>query len=345
METNSASHSPIAGGVPGPEPRPIYLRAYAEAGRPNASAGNRVPDQPSPYVIVFDCETSTDPSQHLRFGSYQVRHDGRLREKGLFYDPDAVTDEELIQLQQHRPPGQALRTLRSFVEEIFFDIGYKADAVIVGFNLPFDISRLAIGHDTARRVTRNRRGERFTDQSMVGGFTFKLSTMPGRPNVRVKHLSRRAAFINFAAPDENPGGGGNVSRGFFLDLKTLAAALTSKSFSLDRLAVYLGVGRKRSFHDFNRPIDPEYMAYAAQDSETTRLCYEALMRQCAEHGLAKTEVTRIYSEASLGKAYLRSMGIKPWLAVETDGRRCIAAARSSAQLIATSPACTRRSAR
>ena len=202
METNSASHSPIAGGVPGPEPRPIYLRAYAEAGRPNASAGNRVPDQPS---------------------SYQVRHDGRLREKGLFYDPDAVTDEELIQLQQHRPPGQALRTLRSFVEEIFFDIGYKADAVIVGFNLPFDISRLAIGHDTARRVTRNRRGERFTDQSMVGGFTFKLSTMPGRPNVRVKHLSRRAAFINFAAPDENPGGGGNVSRGFFLDLKTLAA--------------------------------------------------------------------------------------------------------------------------
>ena len=103
------------------------------------------------------------------------------------------------------------------------------------------------------------------------------------------------------------------------------------------------------------------MAYAAQDSETTRLCYEALMRQCAEHGLAKTEVTRIYSEASLGKAYLRSMGIKPWLAVETDGYSAVsigrirfasshapvasAAARSSAQLIATSPACTRRSAR
>jgi hypothetical protein len=43
-------------------------------------------------------------------------------------------------------------------------------------------------------------------------------------------------------------------RGFFLDLKTLAAALTSTPHSLDSLAEFLEVPRKTSFQDFGREI-------------------------------------------------------------------------------------------
>ena len=69
---------------------------------------------------------------------------------------------------------------------------------------------------------------------MVGGFTMPISKNDRRPNVRVKHITRRMAFINFADPGSNPSSRRKRdpteahTRGFFLDLKTLAAALTSE---------------------------------------------------------------------------------------------------------------------
>jgi hypothetical protein len=311
METTFSVSGDPAGEVPAAEPRPIYLRAYGEPALDLTPKRGSFSQRPSHYVLVFDCETTDDEVQRLRFGSYQVRAGGILKEKGLFFDPDAVDENELEALHFERPPGHQLRDARSFIEEIFYDVGYKNDATIVGFNLPFDISRLAISQGSAKAV---RRGKR-VDRSMVGGFTFKLSNHPGRPNVRVKHLSRKAAFINFAAPDENPTGE-PVNRGFFLDLKTLSGALTSKSFKLDTLAVHLGMPKKKPFTDFGRKIDHEFMEYAAQDSETTWRCYQALIERYDAHDLWRMEATQIYSEASLGKAYLSAMGIKPWLAVE-----------------------------
>ena len=31
---------------------------------------------PSDWVLVFDCETTTTPDQKLKFGTYQLRHQG-----------------------------------------------------------------------------------------------------------------------------------------------------------------------------------------------------------------------------------------------------------------------------
>jgi hypothetical protein len=70
------------------------------------------------------------------------------------------------------------------VEQVFYDAGYAVGAQIVGFNLPFDLSRLAIRYGSARR-------------SMRGGFSLTLSDKQGRPAVAVKHLSQRAAMIRF----------------------------------------------------------------------------------------------------------------------------------------------------
>lgn len=43
-----------------------------------------------------------------------------------------------------------LLTREAFVEEVFFGSGHDVGAQIVGFNLPFDLSRLAIDHYGAR---------------------------------------------------------------------------------------------------------------------------------------------------------------------------------------------------
>ena len=55
-----------------------------------------------------------------------------------------------------------LRTRAEFVDEVFYQSGQAVGAQIVGFNLPFDLSRLAIRHASARR-------------SMKGGFSLTLS--------------------------------------------------------------------------------------------------------------------------------------------------------------------------
>src|ERR1700727_4056376 len=75
-----------------------------------------------------------------------------------------------------------LRTRAEFVDEVFYQSGQSVGAQIVGFNLPFDLSRLAIRHASARR-------------SMKGGFSLTLSE--NWPPVAVKHLSQRAALIRF----------------------------------------------------------------------------------------------------------------------------------------------------
>ena len=154
----------------------------------------------------------------------------------------------------------------------------------------------------------------------------KLSENEVRPNLRVKHLSRRVAWINFANPGNNPANyrrynRGEIdphTRGFFLDLKTLAAALTSKSHSLDSLAKFLEVPSKIPFQDFSRAIDAEFIGYALADTQATWRCYQELMRRFSEHGLTKALPHRIYSEASLGKAYLREMDVTPWRQTQPD---------------------------
>src|ERR1700678_3644655 len=91
------------------------------------------------------------------------------------------------------------------------------------------------------------------------------------------------------------GGSEQFQRGNFLDVKTLAAALTSKSHPLETLADYLGVKHKGKFTDFARPIDAEFIDYAVNDVETTRQCFEELVRRYQKHRLGVTAPQAIYS--------------------------------------------------
>src|SRR5262249_42039379 len=147
-----------------------------------------------------------------------------------------------------REHGLGLLTVGEFVERIFYEVGYDRRGTIVGFNLPFDISRLAIDHKTARAVTFTSKDDpelKTTNRSMVGGFTFKLSKSWRRPNVRIKHRSNRDAFFQFVSMRK----GQRPRRGCFIDVKTIAAALLGKPFSLKSLAEELGVEHQKLKED------------------------------------------------------------------------------------------------
>ncbi len=109
---------------------------------------------------MFDCETTVDPTQRLRFGFYQIRSHETLDQEGIFYDPKAITADEKAKLSNYAE-SRHLRVLtnEAFRGEIFLKYGYTRCGTIVGLNLPFDISRTALDHGPARR-------------SMRGGFSF-----------------------------------------------------------------------------------------------------------------------------------------------------------------------------
>src|SRR5579862_1754875 len=70
----------------------VAVRAWAVPGymrRPgrHRSTRSRRDLGPSEWVLVFDTETTVDLSLRLRVGCYQLRRNGRVREKGLFVDP------------------------------------------------------------------------------------------------------------------------------------------------------------------------------------------------------------------------------------------------------------------
>jgi hypothetical protein len=107
------------------------------------------------WAVVFDCESRIDAGQQLTFGFYRVLElkDGSysLHDEGAFYD-DGLPCGELQVLSQYCqttdtevrafPPDFPLYSRSEFVTKIFYKYARKG-ALIVGFNLGFDLTRLA----------------------------------------------------------------------------------------------------------------------------------------------------------------------------------------------------------
>ena len=308
--------------LPQPDTLDIAVRAYAERKNQKVHHGRKwKASPPSDWTLIFDTETTIDASQRLRYGTYEIRKGNSLAECGIFYvpdDPNALTATDIDIIKKYtREQKLTLRTVRDFVDNVFYEIGYHFRATIVGFNLPFDISRLAIDHDAARAVTFTSRDDpdiKITNRNMVGGFTFKLSEYP-RARVRIKHRSSKDAFFQFV----NLKRGGRSRRGYFVDVKTIAAALLGKPFTLKSLAEELGVKHQKMLVEkYGGPVTPNDLDYAVRDTVATWECYQALRDRYDDYKLTKTPLNTLHTEASVGKAHLKEMGVRPWLEVQQN---------------------------
>jgi hypothetical protein len=166
------------------QPLPVAVRAFSA---PNAPRSNRTRNQPHtpdsrstgasrPRAwLPLDTETRIDPGQGFTFGVYQYLRAQETFQEGLIYADDLPeTDPEGFRVLQEyvrtreanvsRRSSRRLRLLSrsEFVRKVLVRAINRADATTVGFNLPFDISRLAVGHGEARR-------------NYEGGFSFVLS--------------------------------------------------------------------------------------------------------------------------------------------------------------------------
>lgn len=293
---------------------PILLRAYVES-EPNRSRrfGTQPAQTASEWSVTIDCETWTDPGQALRVGFCRVYYGDELRRHVLFH-ADELGASDLKVVRQFEKPDLEIVPHGEFIDKIFYKYGYHLRGMIIGFNLPFDLSRLAVSHASARKTMR-------------GGFSLKLSPHNYQPPVQIKHLSKYVSMMRFAAPYVSPNSRSQLKhgkhnphkRGYFLEVRAVAAALFSRSFSLASLAEFLGVAHGKLETDHHgKPLTRQYLEYAERDVLATWECYLELCRRYEALELKSTPINRIFSEASIGKANFVEIGIEPWLKVQKD---------------------------
>ncbi|MBZ5526815.1 MAG: hypothetical protein LAN71_02795 [Acidobacteriia bacterium] len=296
----------------------LYLRAHIvvsgdkkkQAEQPAKRLGS--PKLWPDYALVWDTETSLDLEQTLNFGIWrfcQLRGTEYVAvQEGMFYrDGLARKDIQAIHAYQQKHLADRLASgadteltvlsQTAFVEKVFWEC-VRAGALIVGFNLSFDIARIAVRWTVARN----------------GGFSFVLSQLnkkqvenQHRPRIRIAPLNGVAEQIELTAvrrKDEQH----RWRRSRFLDLHTLAFALTDNSYSMAGAIQAFGSIPEKMEHEPTGLITEKEIAYARQDVRATLGLLNALRHEYELHPIALLP-DRAYSPASIGKAYLRAMGI------------------------------------
>jgi hypothetical protein len=302
---------------------PISVRAYAAEvdleAKPGSEdsangGGKRAPNggglnEPTDWTLVFDTETTIDPAQRFRIGFYRLYEGNRLDDERLFIDAAVLEEPEVLVAEAYcrRQGLPAPISLEEFRVELLKAIGIGA--MIVTFNGPFDIARIAKDASPARATKWRRK--------MQDGFTFQLSEDPFQPCIQIKTLNSSAAVVELTAPRRQDTGRSQrkkndatpAHRGFFTDVKTLAKALTSRVHSLESLTAALKTPtQKVGSQEHGAPLNSGYLDYARSDVAATWECYVRLKRKYDAYGL-HTPAHEIVSEAGIGKAALATIGI------------------------------------
>lgn len=273
-------------------------------------------------AIIIDCETTVDAAQQLNFGFFRWLHRDpgqpwRVQMEGCFHADDLAErmSEGHTRLKTYcarttadSPPPRELVFLshEAFLKRVFWPVAYELRGLVVGFNLPFDLTRLARHSGVGRAEN-------------AGAFSLMLGTYRDDetgeerehrylPRIIVRPIDSSKSFIHFAAAEGSTRY--QYFRGRFLDLRSLVHTLTGRKVSLGKACELLGtVFRKRATHEHGT-VTREYVEYARDDVRATQDLFEAALRLLETHPVT-LDPCKAFSPASLVKAYFREMGITP----------------------------------
>jgi hypothetical protein len=317
-----------------PTSLPIAVRVYPDTrdaerdGKPRKSP----PPRPS-SMFVFDTETRTDTTQRLTFGSYRLIENGDTIEEALFHADDLPSkDRKTLERYVATHPGnwvtegaahRGLLTRGGFLKK-FYRYVYKSRCLLVAFNLPFDLSRIAYESKPARR--------RFAGGFSIGLWSYiddagRERDHRYRPRIGIKQIDSKRAIKGFIARDEPdkedriPEGSLTgkpekkyVFHGHFLDLRTLVFALTDKGHTLKSACKEFFVKHPKQSTSKHGIVTAKYIDYNRRDVVATAELAVKVLAEYDRHELDRElQETKAYSPASIGKAYLQKMGIKPIL--------------------------------
>ena len=302
------------GVINSPQAEPISLRCYTgnyKAGRyssHNQNANNGM-------MLTISTETTSGQQQTLTFGSCAVWINGSLYKICLFHDENLDKKKvELIRqiadtLQQQKNCIVTVLSKDEFVTQMFYPYVYEARAKCVGFDLPYELSRLASSWGTARKIQ--------------DAFSMKLvENNPRLPAIKIKSINGNAAFIQFATPlrtksEKKQVPTHKVYRGYFLDLKTLGYAMSNESFDgIDDLAMTFDVD---VCLQNKKGITEDAIRNNVEKSLTMHRLYCKIISVLEDTFLVKPiHASKLYSPASISKLYLEKLNIKPLLENNPD---------------------------
>jgi hypothetical protein len=293
-----------------PELTPVFVRVHTRVKneKPRGESEGKLPDKWANFAWVCDCETTIDMRQDLNFlwwrfcelkgGAYVSQQEGVVYADEL--DPASV---ELIRAYARKradvedgcPETIQVSSRTEFVDGEFWE-ALRAGAVVVCFNAPFDLSRLALEYREA--------------QSKNTGWSMVMWEYEGKPDklkpkLRIKPKDSRSAFISLAGGDPN---NRVIYRGRFLDLSVLGWALRNKHMTLDGALASFGLKGKMK-HDPTGRVTKRELEYGRRDVERTVALLNAMKREYDGFPL-ELPPERAMSAASITKAFLEEMRIK-----------------------------------
>src|SRR5438094_208960 len=296
--------------------------------------------------LSFDTETRTCMEagcngvryQQLMFGIYRVCKlvEGRYicESEGIFYSsseedsassPLAVLEKsELnaigtfvlnnfadIEVKQF-PPKLRLAVHQSypeFMNKVFWPAVRKG-YLIVGFNLPFDLSRLSL------RWNEHRKG----GFSLIMSLWFNPKTQRWephsfRPTIHIRPKDAKTSFISRSSIRKKHARKEWPNPGRFLDLYTLLYSLFDMHMGLD---VWCSYFRKKGYEIIHRTVlheprgrvEKDELIQCREDVKRTHQLLNAAMQEFNIHSLPSLSPDRSYSPAVIAKGYMREMRIE-----------------------------------
>jgi len=248
-------------------------------------------------VMTLDTETTTDQFQNLTFGSFKIYNHDSVEYEGIFYNKNILNDKQIQLIKDYCSQNRIeCYDSQSFIDSVLYPELLNRTPIIA-FNLPFDLSRLIIRCSYARG--------RFNK-----GFSFQLSNNPDFPRIKIKHIDTKKSFIQLSSSILN--NGENYTQGYFIDVKTLVNAVTNKDLSLAEAAIYFGLEEKKQKREKHGIITAQYIDYNRQDVKVTYILFKRLVEELDKFNV-DLPLSKTYSPASIGKAFLKEIGIKPFM--------------------------------
>src|SRR5579872_514919 len=294
---------------PNPELAPIVVRVHSRVRNAKPKDGNWEPKNSkwANFALILDCETTLDIRQELTYlwwrfcelknGAYVCQKEGVVYNDHL--DQEAVTiirnfARKRAEVEDGCPDEIQISSRTEFANGDFWEV-VRAGAVIVCFNSPFDLSRVAVKFRPAKLKNTGWSATPWPDEK---------DPFKPKPWIRIKPKDSRSAFISLAGGDPSLR---LLYRGRFLDLSVLGWALRNRHMDLNGFLKSFGLKGKAKHEPTGRVTVAE-LRYGRRDTERTLALLNAMKQEYDGFPL-QLPPERAMSAASITKAFLEEMQI------------------------------------
>jgi hypothetical protein len=195
--------------------------------------------------------------------------------------------------------------------KLFYCVGYEDCSLIIGYDLPRELTRLASDWREVKK-DENVGGWKLVLWTYLDPNSGKQWPSAGwRPRIILKRVAPNVSFIKF------DGRRGSLFRGEFLDLSNLVHALTGRHWTLDEAIAAFTSEVIDKYAERGR-ITPECIDYTRRGAHATVLLAKALVDLfdrlhpvSRRHPNGFLSETRLFSPGGLARAYLTAAGFSP----------------------------------